>query len=145
MDDVERMLIERECERLITAYCHHVDHGEAVRVNELFTDDGVWTAPGIRLEGRDQLRDRFQHRQDQADRTSRHVCLNFLCEVLDADNASGVVYLVLYRHDGGLERGVAPAVAPTMVGEYRDRFERTGDGWRFAERTLVVSFAGSAQ
>jgi hypothetical protein len=32
-----------------------------------------------------------------------------------------------------------------MVGEYRDRFARTGDGWRIAERTLVVSFAGSAQ
>ena len=31
MDDVQRMQIERECERLVTAYCHLVDHGQAAQ------------------------------------------------------------------------------------------------------------------
>ena len=34
MDPTERMLIERECERLVTAYCHYVDHGEAATIAE---------------------------------------------------------------------------------------------------------------
>ena len=36
MGDLERMLIESPCERLVTQYCHFVDHGEAERVAELF-------------------------------------------------------------------------------------------------------------
>lgn len=141
MDDTERMLIERQCERLVTTYCHYVDHGEAARVAELFTEDGVWAGPGTRMEGHDGLRRGFQIRQENTDRTSRHVCQNFLCEVIDENNATGVVYLVLYRHDGDTTSGVAPASAPAAVGEYRDRFTRTDVGWRIAERRVWVSFS----
>ncbi|MCP4002794.1 MAG: nuclear transport factor 2 family protein [bacterium] len=145
MEDIERLLIERECERLVTAYCHYVDHGEAARIAELFTEDGVWASPQVTMKGRAELEQGFQARQDNAARMSRHICHNFLCDVQDANRAEGVVYLTLYRHDGDPERAISPLEGPEMVGEYRDRFERTPEGWRIAERRTVVSFFRGAK
>jgi hypothetical protein len=61
--------------------------------------------------------------------------------VRDASAVDGVVYLTLWRHDGDEGRRVAPLDQPALVGEYRDEFVRTPDGWRFARREVEVSFA----
>ena len=74
MDPIERLLAERECERLIYRYCHLVDHGEAAKVAELFTEDGVWASPEVTRDGRETIAKAFQARQDNTARMSRHVC-----------------------------------------------------------------------
>ena len=140
MDVSERVLIERECERLVTLYCHYVDHGAAERIAELFAKDGVWRSPEVTMNGEDELRRGFRARQKNQKRMSRHVCNNLLIDVVDADNASGCVYLTLYRHDGDEGRAVSPLPGPQLIGEYRDRFVSTADGWRFSEREIEVSF-----
>jgi hypothetical protein len=140
LDATERMLIERECERLVTRYCHYIDHGVAERVVDLFTLDGVWRGAPVVMEGEDALRKGFVQRQANRARMSRHVCNNLLIDVVDADNARGTVYLTLYRHDGDHDRRTSPLSGPVFVGEYRDRFVRTPTGWRIAERELAVSF-----
>jgi len=140
MDDLERLLIERACARLVTEYCHFVDHGEAAKIADQFTEDGVWTSPENTMSGRDAIRRGSQIRQDNVERMSRHVCNNILIDVIDDNNARGVVYLTLYRHDGKPERSVSPSDVPAIVGEYRDTFVRTPAGWRFKRREVVVSF-----
>ncbi|MBW2232222.1 MAG: nuclear transport factor 2 family protein [Deltaproteobacteria bacterium] len=145
MDAIERLLVERECERLVTLYCHYVDHGEAERIAELFSEDGRWRGPGISMVGIDQLRKGFAARQANRARMSRHVCNNFVLDVIDENEATGVVYLTLYRHDGEEERAVSPLEGPAMVGEYRDRFVRTPQGWRIADRTIHVNFVREDQ
>ncbi len=79
-------------------------------------------------------------RQANSARMSRHVCNNLLLDVVDDDHAEGVVYLTLYRHDGEEGRKVSPLEGPVLVGEYRDRFVRTAEGWRIEERLIFVSF-----
>ena len=140
MDDLQRLLIERECERLVTLYCHHVDHGEAAKIADLFSQDGVWAGPGVRMQGKEQLRKGFGAREANTARMSRHVCNNLLLQVIDDDHAEGTVYLTLYRHDGEEGRRVSPLEGPVLVGEYRDRFVRTEEGWRFEERRIFTSF-----
>jgi len=141
MDDDQRMMIEHECERLVMRYCHLVDGGEAGRVPELFTDDGVWASPGTRLVGRDELSAVMNHRQARRDLRSRHVCSTFVCDVIDEDRATGVVYLSLYRREGVPEHeGPVGMSGPAMVGEYRDEFVRTEHGWRINARELIVAF-----
>jgi ketosteroid isomerase-like protein len=140
MDNIETLEIERECERLVTRYCHHCDHGEAARVADLFTEDGIWESPEAKLVGRDQIREGFQRRQDMKERMSRHVCNNLLVDVVNENEAEGTVYLTLYRHDGEAGRPFAPLDGPVMVGEYRDHFLKTDEGWRISRRTVVVSF-----
>ncbi|HVM52525.1 MAG TPA: nuclear transport factor 2 family protein [Acidimicrobiales bacterium] len=135
MTDADIVAIERACERLVITYTHLVDGGRAAAVADLFTVDGVWSSGGNRLEGREAIRAAFTRRQE-SDRTSRHVCTNLLVDVIDADHATGLVYLTLYRHDGS-GRGVPE---PDLVGEYRDRFARTPEGWRFTERIATMAF-----
>jgi hypothetical protein len=140
MESLDQLLIERECERLVTAYCHYVDHGEAEKIADLFSDDGIWRGPGVEMNGIEEVRKGFAARQANAGRMSRHVCNNLLINVVDEDNATGTVYLTLYRHDGDVQRRTSPLEGPELVGEYRDRFVRTAAGWRFAERDTMVSF-----
>jgi hypothetical protein len=140
MDDAKRIEIERNCERLVTRYCHLIDHGEAEKVSDLFSKDGVWKSAEANMEGQDAVRRGFGARQANAGRMSRHVCNNLLIDVVDEDHAEGCVYLTLYRHDGDEGRRLSPLDGPVMVGEYRDRFVRTTDGWRFSQREARASF-----
>lgn len=141
MDDQQRAAIERACERLVVRYSHLIDHGAAAEVVDLFTDDGVFQGPHTRLVGRNEILAGMGVRQAQPGLRSRHVCTNFICDVIDEDHASGVVYLTLYRRDGvASDAGPAGVRGPTVVGEYRDAFARTPDGWRIASRECVVSF-----
>lgn len=136
MDDATRNLIEQACVRLIVEYTHLVDHGEAARIADLFTDDGTCMS----AHGRPAIRKFLQARQDNAGRMSRHVCTNTHVDVMDETSARGVTYLTLYRHDGEPGPRVAPLLGPTLLGEYRDSFELASDGWRFKRRELVIDF-----
>jgi len=140
--ELERMMIERACERLINQYCLFVDFGEASRIAELFTEDGLWTNGSIRMEGRAGIHRAFSHREGVTRRTSRHLCTNVVIDVQDDDHATGVCYLVNYRYDSrsGEAEVPAPADAPKFVGEYRDTFVRTPEGWRFATRHCDITF-----
>ena len=140
MDIIEKMIIERECERLITRYCHYVDHGEAAKIADLFTNEGVWKSPEITMAGRDQIRAGFQRRQDLKERMSRHVCNNLLVHIISDTEATGTVYVTLYRHDGEAGRPFSPLNGPEMVGEYQDRYMKTKEGWRIASRKVFVDF-----
>jgi uncharacterized protein (TIGR02246 family) len=140
MDDLAQMLIERACGRLVTDYCHAIDHGEGARVAELFTEDGCFGRGRGALRGREAIAAAFGARQARAGRMSRHICANLLIEVLDERTARGVAYITLYRHDGEPGRAVSPAEAPAAVGEYRDSFARTDDGWRFNTREVHLNF-----
>ncbi|MBT3330147.1 MAG: nuclear transport factor 2 family protein [Rhodospirillaceae bacterium] len=140
---IEQLLMEREIERLIAQYCHFIDHGEAARAVDLFTEDAVWDWPygNITLAGRDGLLKGFTHRQKNIRRISRHISYNSLIEGTGPDTATGVVYFTLYRHDGEEERTVAPLEeAEVMIGEYRDIYHNTANGWRIHRRECVVSF-----
>jgi len=140
MDDLRRITIERECERLVMTYTHLVDFGEAERVAELFAPDGVWEAPQARVNGQEEIRAAFAARQRKVGRVSRHICTNLAINVIDDRTAEGVVYLTLYRHDGEPARTPRPLDLPLIVGEYRDRFVLTDAGWRFACRRASVGF-----
>ena len=140
MDTTELLSIERACQRLVTEYCHLVDHGKAEQIAGLFSEDGVWKSAEGTANGRDEVRRGFAARQANAKRMSRHVCNNLLLNIIDEDHAEGTVYLTLYRHDGEPGRRISPLDGPQMVGEYRDRFVRTSEGWRFAHREIEISF-----
>ena len=140
MTESEQLEIEAACYRLVTDYCHFVDHGEASRIADLFTADGVWTSPENTMTGLDELREGFQAREDNKGRMSRHVCNNFRLFEISKDRAKGCVYLTLYRHDGEAGRSFSPLEGPAMVGEYVDEFVRTDDGWRIKHRAIKVDF-----
>jgi hypothetical protein len=141
-DELRRLLDERACERLLVEYCRRVDFGEAGRIADLFVEDGTWQGTDLLLTGRDEIRAWFQRREGVTRRVSRHVCTNVAVDLVRPDEAVSLSYLVNYRHDRaeGDTALPVPTEVPKYVGELRDRFRRTPDGWRFAARQVDVAF-----
>jgi hypothetical protein len=136
---LERLLAERECERLIIDFVRRLDLGEPSSVAELFTPDGVWEWPGgaRRIEGRDALRQYFGSRP--ADRLSRRLMTNILVTVTSATTASATSYLTTYRVDG-YAGGMLPPMLPVNVGHYEDTFRLVAGRWLLARRVAFLPF-----
>jgi hypothetical protein len=138
----ERRAIEWDCTRLINDYANLNDQARWPEVAALYAEDGLMTrptAPDKPIVGREALLASFRARPPRA---SRHVCANIVVTVESAQAASA--YSVILLFSGTPDPAGGPAVrdeGPPLVGEYRDRFVLTAEGWRFAERHGGLSFA----
>jgi uncharacterized protein (TIGR02246 family) len=139
MDDLERAEIEHACARLQVRYTHLVDFGEADRVADLFTPDGVICLSDSSLKGREAIRSGYAEIRDRTSRTVlRHVCTNQLVDVIDERTAAGAVYFTVYQAPVAAE-GAASLEGPSVIGVYRDTFKLTDEGWRFSLRSSEVA------
>jgi uncharacterized protein (TIGR02246 family) len=142
-DDLIRLIDERACERLMYQYARFVDSGHASGIADLFTEDGTWTgANGHGMNGQAEIRAAFAGREALSRRQSRHVITNVLIDVQSPDEATGIAYLINYRHDSPgsqLERP-APARHPKFVGDYHLRFRREDGLWRIAALSFDLLF-----
>jgi len=113
------------------------------RLALLFTPDGALRMPNVPVElvGREQIlawRDRREALVDYFLQTTHPGTIQ-----LDGDTASGRAYLheLIRLRDGSSHLNYAI---------YHDRYQRTGDGWKFTERVYEVRYldtsplAGSA-
>jgi hypothetical protein len=143
-DPLEHLLAERACFRLITDYAFYVDSGEAGRIAELFIEEGRWGgADGRWMNGKAEIAASFGQRQGLVRRTSRHVCTNLRVDFLSTTEAEGTCYLMNYRYDtpdGSVPVLPVPSETPKFVGEYYDRYVKTPEGWRFAQRRFELAF-----
>ncbi|HWH19668.1 MAG TPA: nuclear transport factor 2 family protein [Solirubrobacterales bacterium] len=147
MDELDRLLVERSCERLIMEYSRLVDFGEAAAVADLFTEDARWEGTDLVLSGREEIRAWFVKREGIARRVSRHVFTNVMVDVVSPTEATSVSYMINYRHDRQEGDETLPVVmeVPKWVGEARDSFRLTDDGWRFASRLVEPAFVRRRQ
>jgi hypothetical protein len=112
-----------ELSQLSNRYAQALDEGDGARFARCFTPDGVLDSAGDRIAGAAALGEWCTRRE----RRGRHLPTGFVAEV-DGDSATLVSYCLF--HDGGPH-----PVVLTIV--YRDRLERTGGTWRFADRTIT--------
>jgi len=125
----QRRAAEADCARLIALYANLNDAARWDEVAALYAEDGVMvrpTAPDAPVSGRAAILAAFQARPP---RVTRHVCSNVVIEVESADSARGESAMLLFTG------GPAP-----LVGSFHDRFVRTAEGWRFAERRGSLLF-----
>jgi ketosteroid isomerase-like protein len=121
--------------RLLYAYGDAVLARDDAAWGDLWTADGRWElGPERVIEGREAIVEHWR-----ASMTSyRHVVQLYLSNTatVDGDVATGRAHL--------LELNVPVAGARRiMVGWYDDTYRRTGDGWRFARRSLVRQYVGA--
>ncbi|GHC95165.1 nuclear transport factor 2 family protein [Novosphingobium pokkalii] len=129
MTDDERRAIEADCGRLIALYANLNDEARWDEAAALYAPDGLMTrptAPDAPIVGREAILAAFKARPP---RTTRHVCSNVVIEVESAREARGTSAMLLFTG--------APA---PLVGSFHDRFVRTEEGWRFAERRGTLLF-----
>jgi ketosteroid isomerase-like protein len=128
MTDIENLLSERAIERLIIDYAAHNDAANWEAVAALYIPEGRMsrpTAPDDFIDGQGAILAAFKSRPA---RTTRHICANIRVDVT-GDTATATSQILLFTgHD-----------AP-KVGSYADKFIRTADGWRFAERRGSLDF-----
>ena len=140
MDAQTELEIHHACLKLVTRYCHVIDHGEGSKVADLFTEDGVWDSRENTMTGKQGILEEFTAREDNKGRMSRHVCNNFLLDIESPTRATGCVYFTLYRVDGDPARKWSELNGPDVVGEYRDTFVKTDEGWRIERRDVSANF-----
>ena len=135
------MLAEHACAKLQRQYGVFADRGDIEGFVGLFAPDGSVEVPEHpAFVGHEAIRASIQALAATGV-TMRHVLTNNVVDVIDAKTAEGVSYLVVYNSTGPLDaRGTRPVEPPATVGEYRDRFRRTPEGWRFQSRVLTRVF-----
>ncbi len=133
--------IEADCTRLIHRYANLTDAHDWAAIVALYTEDGLMTrptAPDAPIVGRKALMDAFTARPP---RISQHVCANVVVDVISETEAAAFSVILLFAgtaaDDGGLP---VKGEGGPLVGTYKDKFRKTAEGWRFAERRGALSF-----
>jgi ketosteroid isomerase-like protein len=139
----ERIRAELDIRQLVANVAFQSDAGDLDDYLALFTEDAVWETPanvasgvpatyctgraeiGATVEGRRQLGVQGPGTGAMHHITTQHI------EVF-GDEGSGHTY---YQFVGMVEG------RPTIrtVGQYRDRYRRTADGWKLSHRTILIS------
>ena len=143
MSDFQAIVDRVEIEALRGEFTDAAMMRDRARLASLFTPNGALRMPHIPAEavGREQIRaggERLQAQWDFFVQTTHPGTI-----VLDGDTATGRAYIqeVMRLRDGSSHLNYAI---------YHDRYQRTGDGWKFAERVYEVRYldttplAGSA-
>lgn len=141
MTDDERRAIEQECTRLQNRYCVHADHRQTEAFTKLFAEDGSVEVPDAPpFVGHQAIRASIEA-LSALPLTYRHLMTNSVVDVIDENRAEGLCYLVVFNSDADAdESGARPINLPSTMGEYRDTFRRTPEGWRIQTRRLVRVF-----
>ena len=144
---LERIDIERACERLIYAYVHALDVGDLGAAADLFAEHGSFArpmAPDRVIEGREAIRTALLTRPK--DLLTKHLASNVMIEVVSRDEARGLSYLTMISTTPPAD-GAPPFVSagPVYFGEFRDRFIREHGAWKFMERrgSIQMKFFGA--
>lgn len=135
MDPAQQRSIEQTCRNLVIALVHHYDHGEAEAAAGLFVPDGVWVKSRVPYRGHAAIVASFA--AQPAGLVLRHVTSNVLITVHDDAHATGVTYYLAYvghRPEGAPADAELPFDGPASLGEWRDEFVATAEGWRFQRR-----------
>lgn len=129
-----RREIAEACERLVLDYAHFADNGRMDDWAKLFAEDAELHLFGQVHKGRAAIGAAVGGGGASSDGPgSMHVTSNFRIDVASETEASATAYVAAYVKAPGAAAG---SVTPAAVGIYRDRYRRTAEGWRFAQRAF---------
>jgi ketosteroid isomerase-like protein len=134
MSDIQTIVDRVEIEALRGEFTDAVMMREYDRVASLFTPDGVWRMPHIpaELEGQEAIRAWGRRVPDFVDFLVQNTHAG-LIRLEGGDAASGRAYISEVGRSLDGRSGLNYAI-------YHDRYRRTDDGWKFAERRYEVRY-----
>ncbi len=144
----ERIEIERACERLVHVYSRALDLGDMSAAADCFAENGSMSrpmAPDAVIEGRENIRASLLTRPKTL--LTKHLATNIVIDVESRDSASGLSYLTMIATTPPAD-AKPPFVSqgPIYFGEFKDRYVREKDVWKFLERrgSIQLKFSGAA-
>jgi 3-phenylpropionate/cinnamic acid dioxygenase small subunit len=130
----------RAIENLIYAYAERIDAGDFDGVAELFEHGRIEAAPGIMIEGAEQVRKLYEgstRLYDEGTPRTRHVTTNVTIEVEDESVAArSRSYYTVFQQTDELP------LQPIIAGHYHDTFHVVAGQWCFDTRTMFVDLKG---
>jgi len=137
MSETEIRSAELACHALCVDYADIVDSQDYPRLRQIFAEDAIFarpTAPQDPIRGAENIVASFEARP--RNRVTQHFVTNIRVRVESPTTASGSCRILLYMSDASEpETPEGRKAAPKqLIGMYLDRFVRTKDAWRFAER-----------
>jgi hypothetical protein len=147
LSPLERIEIERACERLVYAYGAALDRGDMSAAADFFAENGSMArpmAPTQIIQGRETIRTSLSTRPKTL--LTKHLATNIMIDVESRDAARGISYLTMISTTP--PQGVDPPFAsagPIWFGQFEDRFVREGGQWKFLERrgSIQMKYPGS--
>ena len=145
---LERIEIERACERIVYAYARALDLGDLSGAADFFAVNGSMSrpmAPEQVIEGRETIRASLLTRPKTL--LTKHLASNVMIDVESRDSARGLSYLTMISTTPPAD-AKPPFVSqgPVWFGEFKDRYVRENGVWRFLERrgSIQMKFSGAA-
>jgi 3-phenylpropionate/cinnamic acid dioxygenase small subunit len=124
-------------QRVIALYGQLLDDLRLAEWGELFTDDAVWSLPGVSFRGRAEIVRGVGAMEPKERRRVKHLAFTPIIDFEGDDRACAWTdLLVLTKSDEGVW-----SIAST--GRYYDTFERSGGHWRFKSRVCDVEWPGA--
>lgn len=133
MDDTQRLMIERACQRLVLQFAKFNDDLDHQSLAGLFVEDCVFARPldpAYPYFGRDKVHAIFR---DRKARLTRHVMTNILIDVVSADEARGNSYVTMVSSPNA-DTSEPREGEGIFFGSFDDVFVRTDGGWKFKSR-----------
>jgi hypothetical protein len=147
LSPIEKLEIERACERLVYAYSRALDVGDMSAAADFFAENGSMArpmAPTQVIQGRETIRTSLLTRPKTL--LTKHLATNVMIDVESRDSARGISYLTMIATTPGA--GAEPpfvSQGPIYFGQFADRFVRENNGWKFLERrgSIQMKFAAA--
>ena len=125
--------IKLACRELVMRYAVARDQRTAEAFANLFTADATLVVNGQEIRGHAQLRARLAPGAGAPDTT--HLVSSVVIDPLTSTTAQGLSYVSVYLAEPTAQAPAAARLA--AVGEYRDQYRFTEDGWRIARREFT--------
>jgi ketosteroid isomerase-like protein len=136
MTDLQAIADRVEIEALRAEYTDAAMMNDYGRLASLFTPDGVmrWPHAGADFAGREMISAAGSRRDEIVDLFVQTTHPGTI--TLEGDTASGRAYIqeLIHLRDGSSHQNYAI---------YHDQYQRTPDGWKFAERVYEVRYLDS--
>lgn len=143
MDDLARLVAERECAKLPLLFAKYADNSDHAALADLFIEDCVFGRPfqpDHPFHGRDRVQAVFR---DRPPILVRHLVTNILVEVVSETEARGTNYLTMLSSHASV---VPPQEAAALyVGGFVDEYVKTPGGWKFKSHlgSVALHLGGS--
>lgn len=125
------------CRNLVVDCATLIDESRYDELARVFSEDAVFarpTMPDAPMSGRATIIEAFKKRP--ASKISQHLVTNIRVELTGPDSAVGTSSIMLFMADADSpeEPGKGRKATGPLLGVYRDRYVRTAEGWRIADR-----------
>ncbi|HKX78087.1 MAG TPA: nuclear transport factor 2 family protein [Novosphingobium sp.] len=137
MSDLNTLLAERACERLMLDYCECVDTRQFERLVALFAKEGILNRSDTgEMKGRAVIGEFFDKLTTDP---LIHVASNSLITVTGPETAEATSYVTVYRSYRENAAGLPKLEAPYVVARYVDKFVVEDGEWKIGYRDTIFA------